>query len=87
MVNVLSAPFPAESCEIPLRKTKHGASFSWEERGNQHVIFAPLDLVISSLLDVLLGCLESPTRDIVCTEMQHGETVALSELRSAQHQL
>lgn len=65
MVNVLSAPFPAEFCEIPLRKTNHRASFSWEERRNQLVILASLDLAISFLFSVLLGRLESPTRDIL----------------------
>lgn len=70
---MVNAPFPAKSCEISLRKKKkHRESFSWEKRENQHVIFAPLDLVISFLLGVLLGHLESLTRDIVCTEMQHG---------------
>lgn len=57
MVDVLSSLFPAESWEIPLRKTKHRASFCWEKRGNHQV--DPLDLIISFLLGVLLGCLES----------------------------
>lgn len=71
MVNVLSsAAFPAESCEIRLRKAKHRAAFSREERGNQHVVFAPLGLVISFLLAVLLGRRESPTPDIMCTGLE-----------------
>lgn len=55
MVDVSSSLFHAESWEIPVRKTKHRASF-WEERENQQV--DPLDLVISFLLGVLLGFLE-----------------------------
>lgn len=75
IVTVLPAPLLAESCEVPLRKTKHRASFSKEERGNQHVTLAPLALVISFLLGLLLGHLEHPTRDITRTEMQHRQTV------------
>lgn len=79
MVNAIFALFPAESCDVPLRKTKRRASFSWEERGNLHVIFASLDLAITFLLAGLLGCLECPTRDIMSTEMQCRGTVVDAE--------